>query len=192
MSTSDPKTILLFNPPLFTGENYNIWAIKMKTFLKRQWYLGLNREWFNPPRLPNNPTVAQLKSHSEYVEKAYKALSYMHSGLVDSIFPRLMSVETAQMAWKILKDKFKVVTRVKGNNVVSLKRQFEMLKMAKDETVHQYSTKLTNLVNEIRTNGGDFPDKRIVEKIMVSVVDKFESKISTIKETCDWDTLIVS
>ncbi|GLT83727.1 hypothetical protein SLE2022_019990 [Rubroshorea leprosula] len=130
MSTSNPTTVLLSNPPLFTGENYNIWAIKMKTFLKRQWYLGLNREWFNPPRLLNNPTVAQLKSRSEFVEKAYKALSYMHSGLVDSIFPRLMSVETAQMAWKILKDKFKVVTRVKGNNVVSLKRQFEMLKMA--------------------------------------------------------------
>ncbi|GKV48447.1 hypothetical protein SLEP1_g55260 [Rubroshorea leprosula] len=64
--------------------------------------------------------------------------------------------------------------------------------MSEDETVHQYSTKLQDLVNQIRANGGEFLDKRVVEKIMVSVLDKFESKLSTIEETCDLDTMTVN
>ena len=39
--------------------------------------------------------------------------------------------------------------------------------------------------------GEDFSDAKIVEKIMISLSAKFESKISTIKESCDLNTLIV-
>ncbi|GLU23298.1 hypothetical protein SLE2022_393180 [Rubroshorea leprosula] len=103
-----------------------------------------------------------------------------------------MGAETTNEAWDLLKIEFEGDTRVKGNNVITLKRQVEMLRMSEDETVHQYSSKLQDLVNRIRANGGEFPNKRIAEKIMVSVPDKFESKISAIEETCDLDTMTIN
>ncbi|GKV25633.1 hypothetical protein SLEP1_g35036 [Rubroshorea leprosula] len=174
------------------GENYSMWSVKMKVFLKGNGLWDLVENGFHPPHLPNNPTIAQLKNHSKYVEKAYQALSHIHSGVVDSLFPRIMGVETEKEAWDTLKIEFEGDTKVKGNNVITLKRQVEMLRMLEDETVHQYSTKLQDLVNRIRANGGEFPNKRVVEKIMVSVPDKFESKILAIEETCDLDTMTVN
>ncbi|GKU88999.1 hypothetical protein SLEP1_g3199 [Rubroshorea leprosula] len=182
----------LSNPPLFIGENYSMWSVKMKVFLKGNSVWDSVDNGFHLPHIANNPTVAQLKNHSEYVEKAYHALSHIHSGVVDSLFPRITGAETTKEAWDTLKNEFEGDTRVKGNNVITLKRQVEMLKMSEDETIHQYSTKLQDLVNRIKANGGEFPDKKVVEKIMVSVPNKFESKTSTIEETCDLDTMTVN
>ncbi|GKV25863.1 hypothetical protein SLEP1_g35244 [Rubroshorea leprosula] len=73
-----------------------------------------------------------------------------------------MGAETTKEAWDTLKIKFQGDLRVK------------------------------DLVNQIKENGGEFPDKRVVEKIMVSVPNKFESKILAIEETCDLDTMTIN
>ncbi|GKV16598.1 hypothetical protein SLEP1_g27220 [Rubroshorea leprosula] len=130
MSSNNSST--LSNPPMFTGENYSVWTIKMKAFLK------------------------------------------------------------AQEAWDTLKKEFDGSSWVKGNKIVTLKRQFEMLKMQETETVHQYTNKLMDVVNRIRLHGEEFPDRRVVEKIIVSVPDKFESKISAIEESCDLKELTIT
>ncbi|GKV40316.1 hypothetical protein SLEP1_g47976 [Rubroshorea leprosula] len=182
----------LSNPPIFTGENYSVWAIKMKAFLKGNGVWESVEDGFHPPMLPNNPTVAQMKQHADYVQASYKALSYIHSAVTDDIFSRIMGAETAQEAWDTLKKEFDGSSRVKGNKIVTLKRQFEMLKMQESETVHQYTNKLMDVVNRIRLHGEEFPDRRVVEKIIVSVLDKFESKISAIKESCDLKELTIT
>ncbi|GKV37173.1 hypothetical protein SLEP1_g45232 [Rubroshorea leprosula] len=90
---------------------------------------------FHPLMLPNNPTVAQMKQHADYVQASYKALSYIHSVVTDDIFSRIMGAETTQEAWDTLKKEFDGSSRVK---------------------------------------------------------DKFESKISTIKESCDLKELTIT
>ncbi|GKV26186.1 hypothetical protein SLEP1_g35531 [Rubroshorea leprosula] len=67
-----------------------------------------------------------------------------------------------------------------------------MLAMKETETVHQYSTKLIDIINQIRLQGEDFPDKRVIDKIMVSVPDKFESKILAIEESNDLNQLTIN
>ncbi|GKV25775.1 hypothetical protein SLEP1_g35169 [Rubroshorea leprosula] len=91
--------------------------------------------WVSSSLLPNNPTVAQMKQHAEYVQASYKALSYIHSAVTDDIFSRIMGAETAQEAWDTLKKEFDGSSRVK---------------------------------------------------------DKFESKISTIEESCDLKELTIT
>ncbi|GKV20591.1 hypothetical protein SLEP1_g30690 [Rubroshorea leprosula] len=189
MSSNNSST--LSNPPMFTGENYSVWAIKMKAFLKGNGVWESVEDGFHPPMLPNNPTVDQMKQHVDYVQASYKALSYIHSVVIDDIFSRIMGAETAQEAWDTLKKEFDGSSRVKGNKIVTLKRQFEMLKMQETETVHQYTNKLMDVVNRIRLHGKEFPNRRVVEKIIVSVPDKFESKISAIEESCDLKELTI-
>ncbi|GLT45830.1 hypothetical protein SLA2020_196340 [Shorea laevis] len=63
--------------------------------------------------------------------------------------------------------------------------------MKETDTIHQYSNKLMDVVNQIRLHGEDFPDQRVVEKMIVSLPEKFEPKISAIEESCDLKTLTV-
>ncbi|TYH07113.1 hypothetical protein ES288_A08G207200v1 [Gossypium darwinii] len=83
------------NPPVFTGENYPIWTVKMKAYLRAfdLWdVVETNRD---VPPLRANPTIAQIKEHSE---EKYKALSCIHSSVTDVIFTRIMTCETANEA----------------------------------------------------------------------------------------------
>ncbi|GLT95077.1 hypothetical protein SLE2022_127820 [Rubroshorea leprosula] len=181
----------LSNPPLFTGKNYDVWAIKMKAFLKGNDVWDSVEKGFNPSRLPQNPSVAQIKQHAEYVAGSYKALSFIHNAVADEIFPSIMRAETAQAAWKILQKEFEGDERIKGQKIVNLKKEFAMMRMKETDTIHQYSNRLMDVVNQIRLHGEDFPDQRVVEKMIVSLLEKFKPKISVIEESCDLKALTV-
>ena len=53
-----------------------------------------------------------------------------------------------------------------------------------------YAANLFDLVNKIRF-GEEFPDSRVVEKMMISLPARFESNISTIEESYDLKTLSI-
>ncbi|GKV48269.1 hypothetical protein SLEP1_g55091 [Rubroshorea leprosula] len=149
-------------------------AIKMKTFLRSNDVSKSVERGFNPPWLLQNPSLAQIKNHADYVAGSYKALSFMQSEVSDEIFPRIMKAETTQDAWETLKKEYERDERVKGQNMVTLKREFAMLKMKDIETVHQYSSRVMDLVNKIKLNGEDFPNAMVVEKMLVSLPDRAE------------------
>lgn len=66
------------------------------------------------------------------------------------------------------------------------------MKMQESESVKDYSTKIMNLMNQIRLLGGNFKDRRVVEKMMISLPKKFESKLLVIEETCDLEKLTIA
>ena len=66
-----------------------------------------------------------------------------------------------------------------------------MLRMKEGETVKEYASKLIELVNKIRVLGEVFEDAKVIEKMMISLPAKFESKISAIEKSCDLKTLSV-
>ena len=55
--------------------------------------------------------------------------------------------------------------------------------MKEIETIKAYFDKLLSMVNKVRLLGKDFFDDRIVQKILVSVLEKYESKISSLEES---------
>ena len=69
--------------------------------------------------------------------------------------------------------------------VLNLKRDFESLTMQEDETITKYFDIIALIVNKIRSLGEEFPDARIVEKVLVTLPERFESKISSLKESRD-------
>ena len=62
-----------------------------------------------------------------------------------------------------------MVVIVKTVRLLTLKREFELMKMKDNETVKDYSSKLMDVVNQMRLLGEAFTDQKVVEKIMVSV-----------------------
>ena len=69
--------------------------------------------------------------------------------------------------------------------MLNLIRDFEMQRMNESETIKDYSDRLLNIVNKVRLLGTDFSDSRIVQKILVTVLEKFKAPISSIENSKD-------
>ncbi|KAF2293785.1 hypothetical protein GH714_041855 [Hevea brasiliensis] len=130
-SSSNP-----LSPPHFNGENYHVWAVKMRAYLRGLgvWqYVEENRV---PPPLRQNPTLNQIRQHEDEVAKAPKALSYIHAAVSDSVFTRIMACESAHEAWMKLKTEFQGSDKTRQMQVFNLRKEFELLRM-KDTDKHQ-------------------------------------------------------
>jgi hypothetical protein len=58
--------------------------------------------------------------------------------------------------------------------VLNLRREFEMKKMKESETIRDFSDILISIVNKVKLLGKDLPNKRVVEKILVTLPARFE------------------
>ncbi|KAF7810414.1 Retrovirus-related Pol polyprotein from transposon TNT 1-94 [Senna tora] len=186
---SNLATIL---PPSFNGEKYQIWVVKMKAHLQGlglwQWVKG-EREL---PALGNNPTLTQIRAREEEEAKAPRALSIIHSAISGTVFIRIMTCETATEAWEMLKKLYQGDERMRKMKAPTIKRDFATLEMNEKESIQQYSDRLMTLVNKIRLLGEDLPESKVVEKMFISLPEKFEAKFSSLEDSRDIDKLTLS
>ncbi|RVX12855.1 Retrovirus-related Pol polyprotein from transposon RE1 [Vitis vinifera] len=136
--------------PVFNGEHYHIWAVKMRFYLRSQGLWNVVMSEADPPPLGANPTVAQMKAYEEEKLKKDKAITCLHSGLADHIFTKIMNLETPKLVWDKLQGEFEGSERVKTVRLLTLKREFELMKMKDDESVKDYSGRLMDVVNQMR------------------------------------------
>ncbi|CBI17990.3 unnamed protein product, partial [Vitis vinifera] len=94
MSTSSSTSSVI---PVFNGEHYHIWVDKMRFYLRSQGLWNVVMFEADPPPLGANPTVAQMKAYEEEKLKKDKAITCLHSGLVDHIFTKIMDLETPKL-----------------------------------------------------------------------------------------------
>ncbi|EOY10777.1 Cysteine-rich RLK (RECEPTOR-like protein kinase) 8 [Theobroma cacao] len=66
------------------------------------------------------------------------------------------------------------------------------MKMNKDEGIQDYTDKLLKLVNQLRQLGEEVSDKRIVNKILVSILERFEAKIFSLEDLKDLTKIFVN
>ena len=59
--------------------------------------------------------------------------------------------------------------------IMNLIRKFELQKMKDSETVKEYSDILLEIANKVRLLGTEFPDFRLVQKIIITIPKKFEA-----------------
>ena len=98
MATSN----ILQSPPLFRGENYNYWAVKMKSFLLAHDLWEIVEEGFAPVEFVDDTSVAELRIQKETSKKNFKALSFLHSAVSEAIFLGIVGATTAKEAWDTL------------------------------------------------------------------------------------------
>ncbi|KAK0581697.1 hypothetical protein LWI29_016899 [Acer saccharum] len=189
MATSSNATL---HVPQFSRENYQIWTVKMKSYMKAFGLWDFVNEDKQAPPLRANPTIAQMKQHEKEKMKRDKAVTCLYSALSDSVFTSIMHLDTAKLIWDESKERFEGSERVRSVKLPTLKREYEMLRMKEEETVKDYSSKLSELVNQMRLYGDTIEDHKVVEKMLVSLPDKFEAKVAAIEESCDLKALTVS
>ena len=116
-------------PPVFDGENYQLWAVKMETYLEALDLWEAVEEDYGVPPLPNNPTVAQIKNHKEGKTKKSKAKACLFAAVSSTIFTKIMSLKTAKAIWDYLKEEYAGDEKIRGMQVLNLIREFELQKM---------------------------------------------------------------
>ncbi|WRX23027.1 Reverse transcriptase [Theobroma cacao] len=103
-----------------------------------------------------------------------------------------MTCDNPNKAWDRLKDEFHGSERTIQMQALNLHREFEILRMKEDETIKEYSDKIMKLVNQLKLLGEDLTKRRIVNKVLVSLPEKFEAKISSFVDSKNLSQLTVT
>ena len=179
------NTYSLATPPVFTGVNYQMWAVRMKTYLQACDLWDAVEQEHEPQPLSADPTIAQIRNNREERSRKFKAKTCLYAAVSETIFPRIIAFDTGKQIWNYLKEEFHGNERTIQMQVLNLRREFEMQKMKDSETIRDFSDRLLSIVNKIRLLGEELSDQRVVEKILVTLPERFESKISSLEEAKD-------
>ena len=160
MDSKTPFTALV--PPVFKCKNYKLWATRMKAHLEANDIWEVVEEDYEVPSLTDNPTMAQLKSHTLKKSRKSKAKATLFVAISEEIFTRIMHQNSTFEVWNFLITEYEGDDKVKGMQVLNLIRAFEMQRMKESETINEYTNKLLSIANQIRLLGFEFSDSRIV------------------------------
>ena len=64
--------------------------------------------------------------------------------------------------------------------------------MKEGETIKDYSSRVIKLVNELKSNGESITDQRVIEKMLVSLFENFDTVVTVIEESKDLTQLSIS
>ncbi|XP_016732863.1 uncharacterized protein [Gossypium hirsutum] len=112
-------------------------------------------------------------------------MSCIQNSVSDVIFTRIIICESPKQAWDKLKEEFQGTERIRQRQLLTLRRDFENLKMKEEEIVKQYSNKIMAIVNSIRLLEDQFSEARIVEKVISTLPERYKAKVSSLEDSRD-------
>ncbi|KAI5336533.1 hypothetical protein L3X38_015801 [Prunus dulcis] len=187
-STSELRT------PVFNGENYEFWSIRMKTILKSHglWDLvehGCNGSDSKKEKEIEETKVAEKSAMAELLMKDARALGLIQSAISDQLFPRIVNEETSKGAWDILKLEFRGDKQVRNVKLQGLRREFEYTRMKDSESLSIYLARLFDILNHMKSYGEELSRERVVQKLLFSLPKSYDSICSVIEHSKDLETL---
>ncbi|CAL8990722.1 unnamed protein product [Prunus brigantina] len=183
--------------PIFNGENYEFWSIRMKTILKSHglWDLVENGFDGSDPKKEKGKEEGSIAAEEEkskstkILMKDARALGLIQGAVSDQIFPRIVNEETSKGAWDILKQEFRGDKQVRSVKLQGLRREFEYTRMKDSESFSVYVAKLFDLINQMKSYGEELSRERVVQKLLISLPRSYDSICSVIEHSKDLDTL---
>ncbi|XP_048139602.1 uncharacterized protein LOC125316165 [Rhodamnia argentea] len=172
-------------PPVFDGENYQAWAVRVQAYLEGCDFWEAVEQDYEVAPLPDNPTINQIKFHKERTTRKAKAKSCLYAFVSLAIFSEIMAFESAKAIWDFLKVEYQGDERIRSMKGLNLITEFERLRMKESGTIKEYSDKLISIANQARVLGTDLSDNRLVQKILVSLPERFEATIASLENTKD-------
>nr|CAN60813.1 hypothetical protein VITISV_038722 [Vitis vinifera] len=164
----------------------------MKTLFMSQDVWDLVENGFDEPENVITLTPLEKDQLKELKQMDAKTLLFIQQGVGNNIFPRIMRASKAKEAWDILQQEFQGDKKTRSIKLQALRRELENMKMKENETLNELSSRFMELVNQMKSYGEEINDKRIVEKLLISLPDKFNPIVVVIEETKDLSLLSVA
>ncbi|XP_070010427.1 uncharacterized protein [Nicotiana sylvestris] len=115
----------------------------------------------------------------------YKARYYVTSKVELRVSNKFLHAKSTKEAWRILVNSHRSSAEVKKVKLQELRRQYELAQMKPIESVKEFITRITNIVNDMRTI---LDEVKVVEKILRSLSIKFHTKKVVLEATKDLST----
>jgi hypothetical protein len=174
-------------PPLLDGTIFSFWKVRMRTYVMA---LGVD-VWDVVEIRYTKPVV--LASKDDKLEFSFndKAMNAILNGLAKVDFVKVMHLQTAKEMWDKLINNYEGNEKVKDSKLQTYRLKFEQLNMNEDETFNKYCLRVEELVNAMKGLGEKIEESFLVQKILRSLLDKFNPKVSAIEEINDLKTLTI-
>ncbi|XP_076915886.1 uncharacterized protein LOC143575368 [Bidens hawaiensis] len=137
--------------PVFKGEGYEHWSIRMKTIL-------MSKDLWDMIEVGITETNRNSPTYKEAKKKDAKALVFIQQGVHDQLFSRIASSTSAKESWETLKMEFQGDSQVQAVKLQGLRRDFENLQMKDGEMVGEYFSRVMAIVGQQRAFGEEITD----------------------------------
>jgi len=183
--------------PVFTGENFDIWKLKLKTYFISQKLWDIVQSGYTKPDNIETLSEEERKKLEDSKQKDAQALFILQQVVGEqvvgeTIARRIMDAETAKRAWDILEEEFEGNEQVRSVKLHYLRREFETIRIKEFETIEEYYGRIKEIVNKMKLYGKEIKEKRVVEKILITLTEKYDSIVASIETSLDPSSLSIS
>ena len=77
-----------------------------------------------------------------------------------------------------MKGEYEGSEKIRGMKILNLIKESEMQRMKDCKTTKEHSSKLLDIDNKIKLLGKEFLDSKLVEKILVTMLERYEASIA--------------
>jgi hypothetical protein len=186
----------------FVG-HYDHWAELMENLLRSKEYwnvvdrgimvdvTGEARSFSSVVSESHPLTDVQRKEYEENKLKDLKAKNLLYQAIERDMLETILDRSSSKAIWDSMKQKFQGSTRVKRAQLQSLRCDFEILHMKEGETVNAYFARVLSIANKMKAHGENLNETMITEKILRSMISKFNYVVCSIEESNNMTTMTI-
>ncbi|GAU29090.1 hypothetical protein TSUD_58560 [Trifolium subterraneum] len=174
--------------PKFDGF-YDHWAMLMENLLRFKEYWGAIEDGVTVA--PPDATAEQLKIANDSKLRDLKVKNYLFQAIDRSILETILQRDTAKEIWDSMRSKYQGSNKVKRAQLQALRKDFEVLAMKESESVDDYFARTLAIANRMNAFGERLEQVVIVEKVLRSLLPKFNYVVCSIEQSTDVTTLSV-
>ena len=132
-----------------------------------------------------------IKGAERFSKEIAKSILCNFQAVDESIFEKILELETTKEAWVTLQKLYKGNEHVKRMKLQILRGEFKSLCMNDSKSISDYFDWVQTIVNQIWVNDEKLNYQQIVEKIILSLSARFDYAVAAIEERNDIFTLMV-
>lgn len=135
--------------------------------------------------LVQGATDAQRTTYNEEKKKDFKALVLIHQCVDGDNFKKVGDCESSKQAWEILEKAYARADMTKVVRSQTHKIQLELIQMKENEIINDFTTRITQLVNQVKACGETIMKQYVDAKIFRYLTPKFDNVVVAIEESKD-------
>lgn len=164
--------------PVFNGNEYELWSIKMRTLLmSRDLWDVIDSETSDQPMEEELVKSQRIKDMS--------ALYMLQMSVTDTIFLRITRATSSKQAWELLKAEFGETESIRDMKKQNVGMMYENLIMGEEESVDEFAWRVMDLANRLRFYGRNIPDDDVIFRIITKLPASFKESVSYIRTLKD-------
>jgi hypothetical protein len=177
-------------PPLFCGEYFDFWKIRMKAHLEAQgdgiWKAVVDGP-FIPMSVVNGVGTPKIESSWDEDDKKKvlndkKAINILQSALIMDEFFRISQCQTAKEIWDTLVETHEGTVEVKRSRLNTLSQEYELFRMQPGESILNMQKRFVHLTNHLKALGKTLTNDELNLKVLRSLTREWQPKVTAISE----------